>query len=149
MKTLKTFLVCSIALLLCSCVEKEPVFLTAYTFHNQSPYNIAILIDCKVGDSQTSMIPKGESATIFSRAIGDYINVPFCPWYVNPLSYSVTISNGKVEIHNSYSGENGPVGLFDNSLYTYMGTDKKKHTKYYEYTFTDDFFKEAAVEPEE
>lgn len=57
--------------------------------------------------------------------------------------FFVTISNGEVEIHNSYDGENGPVGLSGNSLYKYIRTDDKKHTRYYEYTSTDDFFKDA------
>lgn len=86
----------------------------------------------ELDESQTDKIIKGQSLTLYSRSIGDYTDVPFILWYGSPSVFFVAIFNGEVQIHNSYNGEKGTVRLFDNSVYKYIHTDKKKHTRYYE-----------------
>lgn len=131
-----------LAILLASCRGiVEYSYSTAYTYINQSSYDITIEVRDEFDESHTDMIAKGQSLTLSCYYIGVYPDVPFI--FSSPRIFFVTISNGEVQIHNSYSGGNGPVGLFDNSLYKYIRTDDKKHTRYYEYTFTDDFFKGA------
>lgn len=149
MKTLKIFSICVIAVLLSACdtAIREPAYASLYTYHNQSSYDITIHIDCPVlEESETYEIPQSKSQLIYSRSIGDYPREPFNLYMVSPSAYIVTISNGEVEIYNSYSGEKGLMGLFDNSLYKYIRTENDKHHRYYEYTFTDDFFKNAYPE---
>lgn len=148
MKTFKIFSICLIAVLFSACETAiiEYAYSTAYTFHNQSSYQITIKVENEIEESQTDTITKGQSLTLYSQSIGDYPNVPFILWYGSPSMFFVTISNGEVEIYNSYDGEKSPVGLFDNSLYKYIRTENDKHHRYYEYTFTDDFFKNAYPE---
>lgn len=63
-----------------SCGTKEAAYLTAYTFHNGSSYDITMEVRNEFIESRTDVIAKGQSLTMYSQHMGEIILI-FLSYY--------------------------------------------------------------------